>query len=182
MKTLDLHIIDIVHNSIRAKATEIVIEMVDSEKFDLLSLKIIDNGSGMPKEMMEAINDTFYSSRPERKIGMGIALLKFHSEICNGKFHLQSEVGKGTEIYVDYQRSHIDLQPKGDLAGCFSTFICQYQDINFIIRYKTDGNDFEISTNDVKEVFEGMNLNNYEIINSLKGLIDANINPEAEAE
>ena len=54
MKTLDLHIIDIVHNSIRAKATEIVIEMVDSEKQDLLSLKIVDNGCGMPKEMMDA--------------------------------------------------------------------------------------------------------------------------------
>ena len=134
MKSLDLHIIDIVHNSIRAKATEIVIEMVDSAKRDLLSLKIIDNGCGMPKEMMDAINETFYSSRPERKIGMGIALLKFHSELCNGKFYLKSEVGKGTEIYADYQRSHIDLQPKGDLAGCFSNFICQYQDINFIIR------------------------------------------------
>ena len=177
MKTLDLHIIDIVHNSIRAKATEIVIEMVDSEKQDLLSLKIIDNGCGMPKEMMDAINETFYSSRPERKIGMGIALLKFHSELCNGKFHLTSEVGKGTEIYADYQRSHIDLQPKGDLAGCFSNFICQYQDINFIIRYTTDDDYFELSTADVKEVFEGMNLNDVNIINNLKEFISENINP-----
>ncbi|MBO4614938.1 MAG: sensor histidine kinase [Bacteroidales bacterium] len=177
MKTLDLHIIDIVHNSIRAKATEIIIEMVDSEKQDLLSLKIVDNGCGMPKEMMDAINETFYSSRPERKIGMGIALLKFHSELCNGKFHLTSEVGKGTEIYADYQRSHIDLQPKGDLAGCFSNFICQYQDINFIIRYTTDDDYFELSTADVKEVFEGMNLNDVNIINNLKELIAENINP-----
>ena len=43
MKTLDLHIIDITHNSIRAGATEITIEMEDSAARDLLSIKIIDN-------------------------------------------------------------------------------------------------------------------------------------------
>ena len=114
MKTLDLHIIDITHNSIRAGATEITIEMEDSAARDLLSIKIIDNGCGMPEDMIEAINAKFYSCRKERKIGMGIALLKFHSEMCNGQFYLKSKVGVGTEIYASYQRSHIDLQPKGD--------------------------------------------------------------------
>ena len=167
MKSLDLHIIDITHNSIRAGATEIGIEIVDSAAQDLFSIKITDNGCGMPEDMIEAINDHFYSCRKERKIGMGIALLKFHSELCNGKFYLKSKVGVGTEIYASYQRSHIDMQPKGDLPDCFANFICQYQDINFTIRYITDDDTFEISSAEVKEVFEGMNLNNYEIINGL---------------
>ena len=175
MKSLDLHIIDITHNSIRAGATEIGIEMEDSAARDLLSIKITDNGCGMPQEMIDAINDRFYSCRKERKIGMGIALLKFHSELCNGKFYLKSKVGEGTEIYASYQRSHIDLQSKGDLPGCFANFICQYQDINFTIRYITDDNTFELSSADVKEVFEGMNLNDYQIISSLTELIRENI-------
>ena len=175
MVSLDLHIIDITHNSIRAGATQITIEMEDSEARDLLSIKIIDNGCGMPQDMIDAINDRFYSCRKESKIGMGIALLKFHSQLCNGKFYLTSQVGEGTEIYASYQRSHIDLQPKGDLAGCFANFICQYQDINFIIRYITDEDTFELSTADVKEVFEGMNLNDYEIIKNLTELIHENI-------
>ncbi len=146
MKSLDLHIIDITHNSIRAGATEITIEMEDSAARDLLSIKIIDNGCGMPEDMIQAINDRFYSCRKERKIGMGIALLKFHSEMCNGQFYLKSK-----------------------------NFICQYQDINFIIRYITDDDTFELSTAEVKEVFEGMSLNNYEIIQSLTELIHENI-------
>ena len=64
---------------------------------------------------------------------------------------------------------------QGDLAGCFANFICQYQDINFIIRYIMDDDTFELSTEDVKEVFEGMNLNDYEIIKSLTELIRENI-------
>ena len=175
MKSLDLHIIDITHNSIRAGATQITIEMEDSEARDLLSIKIVDNGCGMPQEMIDAINSRFYSSRKERKIGMGIALLKFHSELCGGQFWLKSKQGEGTEIYASYQRSHVDLQPKGDLSGCFANFICQFQDINFIIRYITDDDRFELSTAEVKEVFEGINLNDYEIIHSLKELIHENI-------
>ena len=175
MKSLDLHIIDITHNSIRAGATEITIEMEDSAARDLLSIKIIDNGCGMPEEMIAAINDRFYSCRKERKIGMGIALLKYHSQLCDGQFYLKSKEGVGTEIYASYKRSHIDLQPRGDLSGCFASFICQYQNINFIIRYIMDEGTFELSTADVKEVFEGMNLNNAEIIRSLTELIHENI-------
>ena len=55
------------------------------------------------------------------------------------------------------------------------TCICQYQDINFIIRYITDEGTFELSTAEVKEVFEGMNLNDWEIIKSLTELIHENI-------
>lgn len=175
MKTLDLHIIDIVHNSLRAGASRIVIEMEDLEKEDRLSIKIIDNGCGMPQDMIDAINDHFYSCRKERKIGMGIALLKYHSQICNGNFYLKSKVGEGTEIYASYQRSHIDLQPRGDLSGCFANFICQYSDREFVIRYIMDEDTFELTTSDVKEVFEGIELNNYEIIKSLTELIHENI-------
>ena len=175
MKSLDLHIIDITHNSIRAGATEITIEMEDSAAKDLLSIRIVDNGCGMPQDMIDAINDHFYSCRKERKIGMGIALIKYHTQLCDGTFVLKSKVGAGTDLYASYKRSHIDIQPKGDLSGCFADFICQYQNINFIIRYITDEDTFELSTADVKEVFDGMDLNNYEIIKSLKELIHENI-------
>lgn len=175
MKSLDLHIIDITHNSIRAGATEITIEMEDSAAKDLVYLKIIDNGCGMPEDMIAAINEKFYSCRKERKIGMGIALLKYHSQLCEGEFYLKSKVGVGTEIYASYRRSCVDMQPMGDLSGCFANFICQYQNINFIIRYITDEGTFELSTADVKGVFEGMDLNNYEILQSITELIHENI-------
>ena len=67
------------------------------------------------------------------------------------------------------------MQPKGDLAGCLSDFICQYQNINFIIKYITDENTFEVSSQDIKDVFENMDLNNYKIISTVKELIAENI-------
>ncbi|MDR2010577.1 MAG: ATP-binding protein [Bacteroidales bacterium] len=180
MKTLDLHIIDIVHNSIRAGASVINIDIIDNDTENIFSVKITDNGCGMDKETLEAINESFYSSRKERKIGMGIALLKYHSELAEGEFRLTSELGKGTQIYGSFRKNHIDMQPLGDLSGTFANFICQYQDVEFKISYARNDEIFEISSSDVKEVFENINLNNFKIIQSLKTLIYSNITDEEE--
>ncbi|MCK9254660.1 MAG: ATP-binding protein [Bacteroidales bacterium] len=176
MKTLDLHIIDIVHNSIRAKANEILIEIKDLKKDNFVDLLIQDNGSGISPEKLVEIQESFYSSRKERKIGMGLALLKYHAEICDGKFEITSELGKGTKVFASFVRNHIDRQPLGDIAGTIATFICQYSDINFIFRYHIDNDMFEISTEDIKSVFEDVDLNNFTIISSIKELIFNSIN------
>ncbi len=171
MKTIDLHIIDIVHNSIRAKASEIGIEIVDKESENYFSVKITDNGCGMSNEMLTAINESFYSSRKERKIGLGLALLKYHAELCDGSFCVKSEVAAGTEVFASFRRDHIDKQPNGDVSGCVTNFICQYQDINFTFKYYSDNSEFGISSKEVKDVFDGIDLNNNQIILSLSDLI-----------
>ncbi|HOR60269.1 MAG TPA: ATP-binding protein [Bacteroidales bacterium] len=176
MKTIDLHIIDIANNSIRAKASEIVIEIKDSEKDNSITLIITDTGCGISPEKLKEINESFYSSRKTRKIGMGLALLKYHAEITGGKFELTSELGVGTKVYARFVRNHIDRQPIGDLPGTIAMFICQYSDINFIFRYISDDNEFELSTADVKSVFENIELNNHLILSNIKELISNSIN------
>ncbi|MEJ5268298.1 MAG: ATP-binding protein [Bacteroidales bacterium] len=175
MKTIDLHIIDIVHNSIRAGADEITIKFKDSTKIDLIELSIIDNGSGIDPEKLEKIKNQYFSSRKERNIGLGLALLKYHAELCGGQFSIESEIGKGTRVYAFFIKSHIDRQPVGDLAGCITSFICQYPDINFIFNYITDNSNFSISSNDIKNALELEDLNKTEIIKIVKDLICENI-------
>ncbi len=175
MKTIDLHIIDIVHNSIRAGAYEITINFKDSTKTDLIELSIIDNGSGIEQEKLEKIKNQYYSSRKERNIGMGLALLKYHAELCGGKFSIESEKGKGTRVLASFIKSHIDRQPVGDLGGCITSFICQYPNINFIFNYISDNSNFSISSNDIKNALELEDLNNMHVLKIVKNLIDENI-------
>ena len=59
MKTIDLHIIDIANNSIRAKASEILIEVKDSEKDNSITLVITDTGCGISPEKLKEINESF---------------------------------------------------------------------------------------------------------------------------
>lgn len=53
MKELSLNILDIVQNSIRAGAGRIEIEISESEKDNLYTISITDNGSGIPEDILK---------------------------------------------------------------------------------------------------------------------------------
>ncbi|MDD2636039.1 MAG: ATP-binding protein [Bacteroidales bacterium] len=175
MKTLDMHITDIVHNSIRGKASSIKIELVDSVIDNLISISISDNGCGIDKETLEAINKSFYSSRKERKTGMGLALLKFNANLTGGEFVIDSTPKKGTTVKATFGKDHIDRQPLGNVAECIASFVCQYQEINFVFHYKNDVGEFTIDSDSVREVFDGFEINSAAVINSLIEFINQNI-------
>jgi len=60
LEELSLHILDIVENSVAAKATKVNIEIYRSEKDNLLTIKIRDNGKGIDKELLEQIESPFF--------------------------------------------------------------------------------------------------------------------------
>jgi len=171
MKTIDLHIIDIVHNSIRAGATQIEIGLQVYKMQNKIIVTIKDDGCGMNKSTLDAIKNSFFSSRKERKTGMGIALLEFHAKQAGGSFSIESEPGKGTIVKAEFQEDNVDRQPLGDVPLCIATFICQYDKINFVFKYADDSNSFCISTNEVLEVFDGIDINNSNVIKSISELI-----------
>ncbi|MDD2385704.1 MAG: ATP-binding protein [Bacteroidales bacterium] len=175
MKTLDMHITDIIHNSIRGGASFIKIELIDSDIDNIISISISDNGCGIDKETLEAINKSFFSSRKERKTGMGLALLKFNANLTGGKFLIDSTPGQGTFVKATFGKNHIDRQPLGNVAECIASFVCQYQQINFVFKYKNDLDEFSIDSNSVKEVFEGFEINSASVIKSLTEFITQSI-------
>ncbi|MDD3686300.1 MAG: ATP-binding protein [Bacteroidales bacterium] len=175
MKTLDLHISDIVHNSIRAGANRIEVGIVNNKAQNIWSLSIIDNGCGMDKETLQGVLNSFHSSRKERKIGMGLALLKYQAELSDGSFHVCSEKGIGTEVLAVFKRDHIDRQPDGDIAGTIAGFICQIKDVNFVFNYNSDDENFEISSEEIKDVFGEMELNDFSVFTAIKELIQNSI-------
>ncbi len=50
MEDLSLHILDIAENSVAAQASRIEIRLTENIKKDVLSMEIIDNGTGMDEE------------------------------------------------------------------------------------------------------------------------------------
>ena len=74
MKELSLHILDVVQNSLGAKASLIEININENIKEDLLIIEIKDNGTGMSKEMSKKLIDPFFTTRTTRKVGLGIPL------------------------------------------------------------------------------------------------------------
>jgi signal transduction histidine kinase len=86
MKDLSLHILDIVQNSIRAKATVIGIEIDEQPDENQLIITITDNGTGMDPQQLKRAIDPFYTSRTARKVGLGLSLFKQNTEMTGGNF------------------------------------------------------------------------------------------------
>lgn len=84
MKELSLNILDIVQNSIRAKADEISIEIKESATDDLYRITVKDNGTGISEEILENVTDAFVTTRTKRRMGLGLPLLKYHTELAEG--------------------------------------------------------------------------------------------------
>lgn len=175
MKDLSLHILDIAHNSIRAKAGKIRIKIVEKKSLDELMITITDNGSGMTDEQVRALSDPFFTTRTTRRVGLGIPLLQQRAEECNGALFVESELGVGTTISVNFQHSHIDLPELGDIAGVISGISSSNPHIQFIFDFQSDELDFHFDTEEIVEALDGIPINTPEVEMFMKEMIEGNL-------
>lgn len=171
MPDIAMHLLDIVFNSIRAKAHLIKIRLLDSEKQDLLVCRVEDDGCGMNQEMVESVQSPFFTTRTTRDVGLGVPLFKQGALQTGGSFLLRSYPGKGTIIEATYIRSNIDCPALGDLAETFVTLIQADEKIAYEIEYEWDEGSFILKTEEIKEILDGVPINQPDIILWLKEYI-----------
>jgi DNA mismatch repair ATPase MutL len=133
---LSLHILDIAENSVRAQARNIKIKIEEDMSKDLLVLEIKDDGKGMDKDFLRKALDPFSTTKPGRKVGLGLSFLAHAARMANGDLTIDSKEGKGTKIKAFFQHSHLDRQPLGDIKETLTTLIVGNPKINFSFIYK----------------------------------------------
>ncbi|MBQ6668028.1 MAG: ATP-binding protein [Bacteroidales bacterium] len=180
MKDISMHIMDILQNSIRAKADRVELNVTEDHAADTLTLEFIDNGTGMSEETLAKVLNPFFTTRTTRKVGLGLSLLKQNAEQTGGYLDIQSELGKGTVVKAVFGLSHWDRQPMGDLPGTLILTVSAHPEIRFIFRYKSETIDFVFDTDEVNEVLEGASLQDPSIIQDLKELVEANLEGRVE--
>jgi hypothetical protein len=172
LRELSLHILDIAENSVQAGAKTIEIEVKEDTKLDRLRIQVKDDGRGMSKEKMENLSDPFVTSRTTRKVGLGIPFLKEAADACNGYLKIESTIGKGTQVEVNFQRSHIDRMPLGDLAGTFLNLLVGYPEVNWIFNYQKDEKIFHLNDTDLKKELAGIPLSDATVLSYLRETIE----------
>jgi hypothetical protein len=135
VRELALHILDITENSVSAGAQDITICVVEDYAADRLRIKVQDNGKGMDADTVAQVIDPFVTSRTTRKVGLGIPLLKAAAEMCRGDLIIDSTPGLGTCVAVDFQHSHIDRMPLGDLPDTFLSLLIAHPEIHWNFDY-----------------------------------------------
>lgn len=164
MTELSLNVLDVAQNSIKAEASLIEINVFADTKSDRLKILIKDNGRGMTEETVQKVTDPFYTTRTTRKVGLGVSFFKMAAELTGGTFGIKSQPDIGTEVEAVFVISSINRMPLGDMAGTIETLVVFNTGIDFIYSYKVDGEEFTLSTAEMKEILGGVPLNNPEVV------------------
>ena len=171
-----MHILDIVQNSISAGATIIEILIRIDTVADRLAFAVKDDGCGMSEEMVARVISPFTTSRTTRKVGLGIPLIKQLADMTNGRFALQSRVGEGTVLQAEFQLSHLDLPPMGDLVGTMqSLLISAPESPELVLTYEKNGKSFVFDTREVRAALGGLPLNLPDVLAWVKDFLTENI-------
>ena len=154
MEDLSLHILDIVENSVAARADTIEIRISEDEKKDLLSIEVIDNGAGMDEETVKKVLDPFYTTRT--------------AKAANGHLSIISKKGEGTKIKADFQYSHIDRQPLGDIGQTIVILIIGYPEIDLLYVHKKNNHTYSLDTKKIRAQLQDMPINSPDGIRMIK--------------
>lgn len=156
MKELSLHILDIVENSVRAGASNVWIEIQENERLVIL---IKDDGRGMSEETLKHLFDPFFTTRQERRTGLGLSLYREAARRANGDVIVCSALGAGTTVRADFETNHIDRAPLGDVAGTLVTLMALYPGVDFFFVYRRGGDEFLFSTPEMRTALDGVPIN-----------------------
>jgi hypothetical protein len=175
VRELALHLLDIAQNSVAARSRNITISVIENTAADRLQLAVEDDGIGMDADTVQRVVDPFITSRTTRNVGLGIPLLKAAAESCKGFLKIQSQPGVGTRVDVEFQRSHIDRMPLGDVGETFLTLVIGCPEIHWRLVYQFDQDQFEFDDAEIKQTLEGVPLSEPSVIGYLRGYIQQGI-------
>ena len=151
-------ITDLVQNSIEADASEITLNVEETQTN--LNIVIADNGKGMNAETLEKAKDPFWSDglkHQHRNVGLGIPFLFQTSEMTGGTAQIESEEGIGTRVTFTFDRVHVDLPVFGDFTTAAITLMTYGFNGNLTIKRRVEEKSYEVSKNELTEVLGDLN-------------------------
>lgn len=90
----------------------------------IVTFFVSDDGIGIPKEKLASVGIPFYQISPERNrghegSGIGLSVCKSLAELMDGRFHIESKVGHGTQVSVHIPVRLVMEKVEGDQTSSF---------------------------------------------------------------
>lgn len=155
MLELSIHVLDIVQNCVAAGATLVEILVTEDFARDLLTMKIKDNGSGMDVEMLRKAADPFVTTKPNKKVGLGLSLLAQAAQDASGEFEIDSAPGKGTSVTASFVLSSVDRMPLGDMKSTLLSLVFGAPELDFVFSHTRGERTHTFDTREVRRLTGG---------------------------
>ena len=94
-------LLNLVQNAFAAMSEGGKLGITSKNQGDFISLRIKDNGCGIPEDKLSKIFEPYYTTKASGT-GLGLTLVYKITKEHNGDIHVKSELGKGTEFILDF--------------------------------------------------------------------------------
>jgi len=151
MQELSLHVLDLMQNAVEAGASRVEVEVREDPAGDRLTIRVADNGRGMAPEQAARVTDAFYTTRRERRVGLGVPLLEEAAAATGGEVKVTSVPGAGTQVEAGFGLSHLDRAPLGDMGATLATALVGRPGLRLCYRHVTDSGEFVFDSDRLRE-------------------------------
>ena len=149
MLDLSLHILDLIENSVRAGATAISIYVEEKYKENSLIIAVEDNGCGMDIPFEKA-TDPFYTTKPNKKTGLGLGLFRNTAEEAGGYLSIGKSKLGGLAVTAVMRLRHMNRRPIGDLAATVSGSACVNPQVSLRCKLSINGKEYAVNVSDMR--------------------------------
>lgn len=116
MHDLSLYLLELLENSVRAGARRVEISLTLDRAADELRLVVEDDGQGL-NASPESILDPFYTTKTDKKTGLGLSLLQADAQAAGGDLAIGASPSLGGARVEAYMAlNHVDRVPLGDVG------------------------------------------------------------------
>jgi signal transduction histidine kinase len=138
MHDLSLYLLEILENSTRAGASRVDVTVTIDHAADELRLAVDDDGSGLTATPEQTL-DPFYTTKPGKKTGLGLALLRADAQAAGGDLHIgpSPELG-GVRVEAFMQLDNVDRPPLGDVATTIVVTTVTNPGVGFTVTLRGD--------------------------------------------
>jgi len=171
MRELSMHILDIAQNSIAAGARLVQIDVVEDVANDMMTISVTDDGRGMSEEVVQRVGDPFVTSRTTRRVGLGIPLLAAAAERCGGGVEIVSKQNVGSKVTAQFQLSHIDRAPLGNMAETLLVLVACNPDLDFVYNHVRGDSSFHFDTREIRSELGSIPLSHPEVVAFIRDFV-----------
>lgn len=161
VEDLSFHLADLVENAVRAGANLVEVELTRAGRFFLI--RVADDGVGMEEDAVRRAGDPFFTTKPGRRVGLGLSFLRQTAEELGGSFHICSRPGKGTQVQAHIPWDHPDRPPLGDLPGTLLPLLAT-SPVEFRLIFRDDRYTWSLDTRELKKTLGSVPLADPEVL------------------
>ena len=94
-------LLNLIDNALDAVGHDGKVEIITSHNGQEIAIQVVDNGPGIPPDVMKRIWDPFFTTKEQGKgTGLGLAISQNIIRTLGGSIHVESGVGEGTVFTV----------------------------------------------------------------------------------